>query len=240
MNWKEINTQFIDGLKGLSFEEPVTHVYNPMTYAKKSYDTYLNRYGKNRKEIIFLGMNPGPWGMVQTGIPFGEIDKVKFYLKILEGVSAPDLQHPKRPITGFECTRHEVSGKRLWTWAQEEFGTPQQFFQRFFVANYCPLAFMEAGGKNRTPDKLKKPEREKLFAICDQALRETVSLLKPKWVIGVGKFAEKRALAALGESGVKIGSIAHPSPANPQANKGWSQLVNRQLEEMGVLKVDLD
>ena len=65
-------------------------------------------------------------------------------------------------VLGFECRRSEVSGARLWGWARDRFGTPQRFFERFFVANYCPLAFMEASGANRTPDKLSAAEQQEL------------------------------------------------------------------------------
>ncbi|MFB6260581.1 MAG: single-stranded DNA-binding protein, partial [Thiohalorhabdaceae bacterium] len=77
----------------------------------------------------------------------------------------------------------------------ERFGPPQAFFERFFVANYCPLVFMEASGRNRTPDKLPKAEREALFAVCDRALIATIDCLRPRWVLGIGRFAEARVRA---------------------------------------------
>jgi len=42
-------------------------------------------------------MNPGPWGMAQTGVPFGEINAVKDWLGINAEVDKPQKQHPKRP-----------------------------------------------------------------------------------------------------------------------------------------------
>ncbi|MBN8515984.1 MAG: single-stranded DNA-binding protein, partial [Candidatus Accumulibacter sp.] len=61
-----------------------------------------------------------------------------------------------------------------------------------------------------------------------------VAVLQPEWVIGVGAFAEARALAALAGTGVKIGRVLHPSPASPAANGGWAEAATRQLVALGV------
>ena len=181
-----------------------------------------------------LGMNPGPWGMVQTGVPFGEVAAARDWLKVSAEVGKPDKEHPKRQVAGFDCHRSEVSGERLWGWAKERFGTPNKFFKRFFVVNHCPLAFLEEGGRNRTPDKLPAAEREPLMQACDVALRRTIEYLQPKHVVGVGKFSEKRAQLALDGLDVQIGSILHPSPASPLANRGWAEQADKQFAELGI------
>lgn len=217
----------------LRFAPPVTHVYNPLDYAFGAHQQYLERYCKPSAEYLLLGMNPGPFGMVQTGVPFGEVTLVRDWLGIDSGVSAPPREHPKRPIAGFSCDRSEVSGQRLWGWAKQRFVQPESFFARFFVWNYCPLAFMEESGRNRTPDKLPADERASLFTACDAALAAVVEHLAPKMVLGVGKFGETRARQAL-DSGPHIASILHPSPASPVANRGWAEQVERQLVDLGV------
>jgi single-strand selective monofunctional uracil DNA glycosylase len=223
-----------DEANRLHFAPPVTHVYNPLDYAWDAHRQYLARYGAAPKEILFLGMNPGPWGMAQTGVPFGEVHAVREWLRIDAAIGRPDHEHPKRPVEGLGCTRSEVSGARLWGWARDVFGTPERFFTRLFIANYCPLAFLEEGGRNRTPDKLPAAERQPLVEVCDRALRRTVEHLQPRWVIGVGAFAEGRARAALDGLDVVIGRILHPSPANPAANRGWAEKASRELRELGV------
>jgi single-strand selective monofunctional uracil DNA glycosylase len=127
-----------------------------------------------------------------------------------------------------------VSGQRLWGWARENFRTPQRFFERFFVANYCPLAFIEASGRNRTPDKLPRIEQAALFKACDRALRRTVERLRAEHVVGVGRFAADRAAAALRGSGIKLGVMPHPSPASPAANRGWAAQATRALADLGI------
>jgi len=224
-----------DEVSTLSFSEPTAYCYNPLDYAKNTSNQYLKKYGSTKKEVVLVGMNPGPFGMAQTGVPFGDISKVRDWLGIEGDVSKPPSEHPKRPVDGFDCTRGEVSGKRLWGWAQDRFLTPESFFERFFVWNYCPLCFMEEGGKNRTPDKLPADEREALFESCDKALRGVVRCLEPDWVVGIGVFAEKRIKEALGdEARCQIGRILHPSPASPIANRGWAPQAEAQFEKMGI------
>lgn len=218
----------------LKFGPPVTHVYNPLEYARAPHERYLERYGAAPKEVVFVGMNPGPFGMAQTGVPFGDVKMVRDWMGISLQVGSPQDQHPKRPIQGFECGRGEVSGTRLWGWAKERFGTPDAFFARFFVLNYCPLCFMAASGANFTPDKLPSAEREPLFEACDEALRESIEILKPRLVIGVGQFAAKRAQSALSGLDVKVGCILHPSPQSPKANTGWAKVIEQELEALGV------
>lgn len=234
MELVDIARELAEAADRLVFGPPVTHVYNPLTYAWRAHAEYLERFGKPGKEVLLLGMNPGPWGMVQTGVPFGEVAAVRSWLGIDAEIGRPHTEHPKRPVKGLACLRSEVSGARLWGWARQTFGTPERFFSRFFVANYCPLAFMEATGRNRTPDKLPAAEREPLLKICDSALAKTVACLKPRVVVGVGVFAEGRAKAVLGGKGPAIGRILHPSPANPEANKGWSDRAVQDLNAQGV------
>ncbi len=229
-----IMTDLVDQLRHLRFGPPITHVYNPLEYAREAYRQYHAKYAAAPKDVIFLGMNPGPWGMAQTGVPFGEIQAVRDWMKIKARVGVPEEMHPKRPVMGFSCAKREVSGKRLWGWVQRTFQTPKRFFSRFFVANYCPLLFIEGSGRNRTPDQICAGEAKALQQACDQALRRTIEYFKPHYVIGVGKFAEKRARIAITNRKVKIGMIAHPSPANPQANRGWESLIIKQLAEVGI------
>ncbi len=230
----KITQTLIEDVEALSFSAPVTHVYNPLTYAWASHENYLKTYGASKKEVVLLGMNPGPWGMAQTGVPFGEVELVRDWMGVQAPVSKPENEHPKRPIEGFNCSRSEVSGRRLWGWARDEFQTPRAFFDRFFVINYCPLCFMEESGRNFTPDKLPVAESNPLFDACDRAFRDMIDELDPEWVIGVGGFAEKRAQQALDGSGCSIGKILHPSPASPAANKGWAQAAVKALATYGI------
>lgn len=219
---------------GLEFGPPVTHVYNPLRYARGPFERYLRRHGGGRGVTVFLGMNPGPFGMAQTGVPFGEVAVVRDWLGLEAQVDRPEREHPRRPVLGFGCPRSEVSGRRLWGLFRERSETPEHFFRRFFVTNYCPLLFLEASGRNRTPDRLPREEREPLFAACDRALRRSLATLGASRVVAVGGFAEERARQALDGLDLSIARIPHPSPANPAANRGWSRLALRALRAQGI------
>lgn len=233
MSLVEIAARLGTDVGKLKFSAPVTHVYNPLDYAWNPHADYLTRFGAGTREIVFVGMNPGPFGMAQTGVPFGDVGLVRDWMGIEGEVGQPDHEHPKRPVLGFDCARSEVSGSRLWGWARDRFGTAEAFFKRFFVINYCPLVFLEESGRNRTPDKLTPAERDPLLEHCDRALQESIGLLDPRLVVGVGVWATRRAQSALGD-GVEIGTILHPSPASPKANRGWAGQASEQLESLGV------
>ena len=230
------------GVDRLRFSSPVEYVYNPLGYAWEAHREYLERFADSPKRVIFLGMNPGPWGMAQTGVPFGEIAAVRDWMGIECAVQQPGNEHPKRPVEGFSCTRSEVSGRRLWGFFAERFGAPERFFAEHFVGNYCPLVFMEQSGRNRTPDKLPVAEKAKLDALCDAHLASLLEILSPAWAVGVGAFAESKLLTVSGglASPPRVARILHPSPASPAANRGWDQAALSQLQEAGVWEVAKD
>lgn len=217
---KRISRSLSRKIDGLAFASPVAFVYNPLAYARAPHERYLAN-ARRGVDALYLGMNPGPFGMAQTGVPFGEVAAVRDFLGIEEPVRAPKSMHPKRRIEGFACPRSEVSGRRFWGLMAREFGSSKRFFAHGFVWNWCPLAFMAESGANITPDKLARAEREAIEAACDDALRAMVETLSPRVVVGVGGFASKCAARALGEDAPEIVTMLHPSPASPAANRGW-------------------
>ena len=223
--------------RALRFAEPVAYVYAPLDYAWAPHRLYLERFGRGPREILFVGMNPGPFGMAQNGVPFGDTAMVRDWLGIEAPVGRPVREHPKRPILGFGIGRGEVSGARLWGWARDRFGTPERFFGRAFVWNYCPLCFMGESGRNVTPDKLPRAERDPLFAACDDALGAVIARLECRVVVGIGAFAAGRASPLAAAAGAECGAAPHPSPASPAANRGWPGIFDAALRDLGL---DLD
>lgn len=230
----------------LRFADPVVQVYDPHVYAWQPFEAYVRRYGNGPRRIVLLGMNPGPFGMMQTGVPFGEINAVRDWMGIEAPVHTPVSMHPKRRIEGFACQRSEVSGRRLWGWAAARWGSAEQFFEQCFVLNYCPLVWLEASGRNRTPVQLPAAEFAPVQQACDRHLAQALSLLAPQWAIGVGGFAEQRLRAVMAQTNtgapieqtvrdaLRIGQILHPSPASPAANRGWAQAVDQQFAALGL------
>ncbi len=224
-----------DAVDSLQFSAPVTHTLNPLGYAWAPHEQYLRKFGNGKKRVVFLGMNPGPFGMVQVGVPFGEVNAVRDWMKIDAPVAQPKLPNPSRPVEGFACARSEISGQRLWALFSARFPNAEDFFASHFVLNYCPLAFFDKA-RNVTPDKLRKKESAPLYAACDAHLRACVDALQPDWIVGIGKFAETQAKAALGPANptLNIGTVLHPSPASPMANRGWAAQASAQLAALEI------
>lgn len=213
------------------------YVYNPLIYARAPYEDYIARYASAPKRVVFVGMNPGPWGMAQTGVPFGEVSAVRGWLQVSGAVRAPPGTHARVPVRGFDCPRSEVSGRRLWGFFRETFDTAARFAVDTFVSNYCPLMFLDDAGKNVTPDHIARPDQAVLFPACDRFLSVLIDVLSPEWLVGVGLFAEKRIRAVLERfphAGTRVTSITHPSPANPRSQKDWPGQVRAALEKEGV------
>ncbi len=222
-----IARQLASDIDALRFTTP-SHVYNPLRYMWDAHRQYLSHAGDRPGRVLLLGMNPGPWGMAQTGVPFGEIHMARDWLGI-RATPVPPLpeQHPKYPILGYDTTRHEGSGQRFWGWARERFGNPDAFFEQFMVWNYCPLLFI-AGGRNLVPGKLRKEETVPLLAACNRALAALLDAIQPAAVVGIGRFAEERAREVAGQR-VPVGYLLHPSPANPAASHDWAAVADATL-----------
>lgn len=222
-------------MDALDFAAPVAYTYNPLDYAWAGHEAYIQRFGSGQKDVLYLGMNPGPFGMAQTGVPFGEIAAVTLWMGITASVGQPAATHPKRPVQGFSCPRSEVSGRRLWGLFEELYGTAEQFFAHAYVANYCPLIWMGESGANITPTQLPKEQVARIDAACRRHLVRLIEVLQPRCLVGVGAYALQQlqtAAAALPEREFILGTILHPSPASPVANKHWPERPRRQVLEI--------
>ena len=71
-------------------------VYNPLNYAWNVHEEFIRRTGGNGAKCILLGMNPGPHGMGQMGIPFAATSVVRDLIGITGiSVAKPEIIHPK-------------------------------------------------------------------------------------------------------------------------------------------------
>jgi single-strand selective monofunctional uracil DNA glycosylase len=222
-----------DALETVRCGAPIRHTYNPLVYAFAPHRQYLERFGRGERSVLLVGMNAGYFGMAQTGIPFGDVVMVRDWLRIEGRVVRPKHEHPKRPIDGFACRRREVSGQRLWGWARDTFGTPERFFARFFVVNYCPLCFLGESGVNLALDKLAVGPRKRIEDICDEALHAIARTLHVRYAIGVGKFAAQRVASVLGDE-ITCGAVPHPSPANARLRGNWGREMERALASLKI------
>uniref|UniRef100_A0A8V5H0W9 Uracil-DNA glycosylase-like domain-containing protein n=1 Tax=Melopsittacus undulatus TaxID=13146 RepID=A0A8V5H0W9_MELUD len=201
----------------------VTHIYRPLEYAWEPHSRFVRTFCTGPRSVLFVGMNPGPFGMGQTGVPFGEVQHVRDWLHIGGQVQRPDPEHPKRPVLGLNCPRSEVSGARFWGLIRRLCPDPQRFFTHCFVHNHCPLLFLSASGRNVPPSDLPPQHRGPILELCDQALVGAVRVLSTRLVLALGRFTEHRARRGL----------PHPSPRNPRANREWERMVLSRLRELG-------
>ena len=202
-------------------EGTVDCIYNPLIYAWNIHKEFIELGGEKGATTLLLGMNPGPHGMGQMGIPFSATSIVRDLLKIrgLE-VQQPKNLHPKRPVKGLDWHKEEVSGTRLWSLLEKQYGDIENIFSNVFIVNHCPLMlFRGERAINITPDKISGKNTRELIERCDKHLREVVEIMGIKKIIGVGKYAEKRAIEALKGIEIEITSCWHPSPASPLANR---------------------
>ena len=216
-------------------EGSVDAVYNPLVYAWEPHRAYLELASGGGAKTLLLGMNPGPHGMGQMGIPFAATSVVRDLLKITDlEVGQPSTPHPKRPISGLDWPKEEVSGTRLWGLLANEYGSAESIFKSVFLLNHCPLMlFSGERATNITPDKITGPTTKALLERCDDHLREVVDIMQIEQVIGVGRYSEKRALNALSGIDISITTCWHPSPASPLANRNkgedWKKNVRNVL-----------
>ncbi|KAL2712687.1 single-strand selective monofunctional uracil DNA glycosylase [Vespula squamosa] len=249
-----IEQELCQKLQTISFPSSVAYIYNPIIYAFEVHAMYVQTYCNEPKKILFLGMNPGPWGMSQTGVPFGEISMVRDWLKLHGFIGKPSREQPDRKVTGFDCKRSEISGKRLWGLFKEMCGSPQNLFKHSYVHNYCPIALMDRKGRNITPAELKAifilffhyfyilikyflqgEEQKLIYELCDQALSKIIQLLDIKIIVGIGRFAEKRAqiVVSADNLSVQVLWITHPSP-RAVGNQNWDQKTKQRLHDLGL------
>ncbi|XP_016950263.1 single-strand selective monofunctional uracil-DNA glycosylase [Drosophila biarmipes] len=212
-------------------------IYNPIVYASQLHCDYVRRFLSGPKKLVFIGMNPGPNGMAQTGIPFGNVRTVKLLMQISGSVGKPPIEHPKRPVLGLDCRIEEPSGVRLWELFLRLAGNINIFSQQCFVHNFCPLAFFDEAGKNLTPSELKGSYKKQLREFCLETLEEQLLLLKPQVLVAVGEYVHT---ALKGSRYCKSDSVCvlrlpHPSPRSVN-NNDWPNKARAFLEENNLIR----
>ena len=118
-------------------------VYNPLDYAWEVHKEFILRTGGSGSKCVLLGMNPGPHGMGQMGIPFAATSVVRDLIGITGiSVEKPEVIHPKRPVNGLEHPKEEVSGTRLWGVLEHRYGGIDKISQEVYIVNHCPLMIL--------------------------------------------------------------------------------------------------
>jgi len=196
---------------------------DPTSYAFGNYTRFMQLAASGPRLALFVGMNPGPHGMAQTGIPFGDVDTARV---LLGGADTIDPLPGLRAASGaaWDCKglayhRGEQSGMRLWSALSQLCGSPQAALERCCIVNYCPLYMVGPELENITPSDL--PRRHDitraLEAACDEHLRQLVLGLEVKTVLSFGSYAHASARRALSGFPVDFYTTPHPSPRRGSA-----------------------
>ncbi len=218
-------------LAKLCFEPPACWVYNPWNYAREGRQGYFGLLS-SQPRVFMMGMNPGPWGMAQNGVPFGEREMVLDWLGLSPRVGTPESEHPQRRVKGMQCERKEVSGSRVWGLMRDRFGTAEQFFTDHVILPYCPLMWLKASGANLPPNVLPVAERRPLEDLCDRYLDACLAWMQPEHLVAIGVYAEEALQRVRPQA--TITRILHPSPASPAANRDWAGQVTRTMVAAGI------
>lgn len=239
--------QLADALDQIQPPEGI-RVYNPLVYGRVAHERYLSLAASGPRPVLFVGMNPGPHGMVQTAVPFGDVVNARAIQALAGSVEGaplidrerlPALAH-LRPIEGYSFARKEVSGTRFWSEFAPVFAAAGPTRDRLlstlrsaFVLNICPLAFFGAvdplkgprsPAANITPDKLPKPYREQVLAPCREYFGVVLRSLRPWGLVCFGGWAEKLAATWVRDidgQPPRVEKVHHPSPRVLNTAAGW-------------------
>lgn len=236
----DVTRELNERMETVTIEEKVEWFYNPLDYAFPVHAEYLKTFGDDTKTGFFLGMNPGPWGMAQTGVPFTDPYIARDWMGLSEQpIGTPSNEREERPIKGWESDRKEASGQKLHGFFREVYGSLEAFFDDNIVMNYCPLVMYSEEATNTTPEDLLKDDRERLYSICDPYLEALIDFYDPDVFVGIGRFGQRRIADVTDRAEEEVAYLPHPSPASPIATRDggdyWRGLVRETLEEENLL-----
>ncbi|XP_073819638.1 uncharacterized protein isoform X2 [Musca autumnalis] len=228
---RELNVK----LREFSFQ---LHTYNPVVHAAEIHCNYLQKYLDSPKRILFVGMNPGRYGALQTGIPFGNITTVKIGMGLKGRITPTPGQRGKIRIRGLEApeVEHDSSSTRFWRLISELFDGAENYldllFEKCFVHNFCPLVFIDSDGLNVSLPYIEPNPR--LFAECRKTLGKQITLLKPDLIICIGKFVRSMLSKTRQAKGREILMIEHPSYKNYISADKWIEDAKEVFQSNGL------
>ena len=207
-------------LRGLRFGPPVSHVYDPLDYARRGYESYVRAFANAPKRVLFVGMNPGP---VRDGADRRAVRRRPDGARL--AAASRRRSAGRRPSTRSDrCRASRVRAARS---AAPASGAPSRSASASRSAS-SPTTSSRTTARSRSsrraaaiarPTSCPSASARRCFAPATRTCAGWCAALEPEWVIGIGAFAEARAREAL--PGARVGRITHPSPANPRAQENW-------------------
>jgi single-strand selective monofunctional uracil DNA glycosylase len=225
-------------------------VLNPGRYGERWHARFRRAYPMSPRPLLVFGLNPGPYGMAQTGVPFTDLKRLESALPGLwkdlvasgEPVTRPGLAPPS--LARHLTRTFESSSVRVYRFLERAYGRPELALREVVFVNPCPLLFIDPEtGANRTPADLPRALRARKAAELVHAFEElrratvleAVAELEPRGAILLGRdvaAAVGEALrAALGARSVV--EWEHPARAVPET---WSRGLADELRKRGLLR----
>lgn len=191
-------------------------VLNVHAYGWSAYEAFVRAYySDGRPRILALSMNPGPFGAVQTGIPFCDVPLAR---QLLPGFDRLIAAKP----SWVASERREISALKLVVWSDARFGGIRGLYARVLLAMTCPLAILRGPRKTNVPlPALPRREQEKIEAFIPRHAAEEIRLAEPAGILMLGEWAQRVWRIALRtDPGLaSLPALAAPHPAAHITNR---------------------
>jgi len=151
-----------EGLRPCLVRSTGWKVWNPGLYGEPWHSRFRRCYPPAARPLVLFGLNPGPYGMAQTGIPFTDIRRLVSALPALvaelrnagKRLEVPGLAPVSLPP--YLSRTFEASSVRVYRFLERSWGDAERGWREVVAANPCPLLFIDTEtGKNRTPADLR-------------------------------------------------------------------------------------
>jgi hypothetical protein len=191
---------------------------NVHAHALPAYEAFLERYYADaHPPVAAIAMNPGKFGAVQTGIPFTDWPRG---LELL-----PDLDKLVDRSVGLPNPNREQSGRRVYGWGLQRFGSYQELFRHVLFMLTCPVAVLEGQGTrvNNVPlDQLPRREAQRCLDLIVRRVPALLKAAQPKGMLLLGAYAEGvwSALQAEGQAPA-IPAVKGLHPAAHMPDPAW-------------------
>ena len=205
-------------------------VWNPQLYGLPLYRRFAAEHLPHaRGGIVAFGLNPGKYGMAQTGIPFTDVTRAA---RVGIAIEPPGLAPASlRPF--LKSYRVERSSASVYGLLDEAWGSPREGWRALWAVAPCGLLFLEKDGENVTPADARLARRDDVRELRLRVIRESIAAAKPRGVLLLGQDVARVAAEALAAEDVLV--VDHPVARGPgrRGPAWWAQTVTEAVRKKG-------
>ena len=231
--WDEHADAWESLLPALSREAGL-RVWNPQRYGCELYARFAEEHLPPKPgALVAFGLNPGKYGMSQTGIPFTDVTRAARVGLALEppGVAPRDL------VPYLKSYRVERSSDSVYRLLDALWGDAREGWRAMWAVAPCGLLFLEQDGANVTPADARLARRADVRALRIRVVEEAIAAAKPKGALLLGQDVARvvgpAATALLGEENVLV--TDHPVARGPgrRGPQWWAETVAAAVRARG-------